>query len=164
MTLTTHIIIAGAVTKHIPGAHPVFIFLLALASHYGSDAIPHWDYKLGSFEEHESSDTREWNMGSTAFFKDLAKIAFDFMLGVTIFLFFARPHTAPEFLRAFLTIAGSTLPDFLQGVYYTRRAEFSKPIQQFHNFFHTKIKLGPYPLIGIPFQIIILLIALIFFV
>jgi hypothetical protein len=163
MTLTTHIIIAGAVTKQIPGAHPVFIFLLALASHYLSDAIPHWDYKLNSFDKNESSDTRKWNMGSAEFFQDIAKIAFDFALGSIVFFLLARPHTAPEFLHMFLTIAGSTLPDFLLGIYYTRRAEWLKPFQQFHGLMHTKIRLGPYPLIGVPFQIIIILVALIFF-
>lgn len=151
MTLATHIVIATAVAKPIASVSPILGFFVALASHYLSDAIPHWDYRLYSLADKDSAENRKFNF-SKVFLKDLARIALDFFAGLAIVLFLYWPTTTKELVEILLLAAGGTLPDFLQGVYYTRRAEFLLPLQRFHDFMHTKIKLGPYPLLGVPFQ------------
>lgn len=161
MTLTTHIIIAAAVAKPLLNVHPAFAFLAALASHYLSDAIPHWDYKPFP----EKSD--EWEAGvgqiklnDPAYLRGFLRITVDFFIGSLLLFLILRPDGSQEFLSMAAAILGGVLPDFLQGLYGTRYFEFLRPIQRFHDKIHSKIKLGPYPLIGAPFQIIIFLTAL----
>lgn len=165
MTLTTHIAIAAAVTKPLMGFHPGIVFAAALASHYLSDTIPHWDYTILSFPDKTLDDVhkRKWDFSIKTFWIDILRIGSDFFIGSTILWLILRPETLAEWIFAAAVIAGGTLPDFLQGVYYTRKADFLKPPHIFHDFMHTKIKLGPYPLIGIPFQILVFSIAIYFF-
>lgn len=161
MTLATHIVIAAAASKPIGMAHPILVFLVSLASHYLSDAIPHWDYHLSSLPERK--DMRERAFSSVrAFLHDFKKIALDALLGTVIVLATLRPQTGEQYFFLALIVVGSTLPDFLQGVYYATHWKVLEPIQRFHDFMHTKIKLGPYPKFGIPFQAIIALIAVYF--
>ena len=162
MTLTTHIAIAAAITKPFIKQHPILAFFVAIASHYLSDAIPHWDYRLGSLAGGENPDKREWQFKTHTFWEDFSRFAFDGFLGAGIAFLIIRPASLHEFFLWSLVVIGSCLPDFLQGVYYTRKAEFLKPLSHFHNRIHSKIKLGPYPLIGVPFQLIILFISLYF--
>ena len=159
MTLATHIIIAAAVTKSIAPAHPLLIFTTAIITHYLSDAIPHWDYSLSSIDSEVRHEERKWNFRDPTFLRDIRNIAFDAFLGTALVALIASPASSSEFLWLFLTAAGAVLPDFLQGVYFTRRADFLRVIHHFHGFMHSKIALGPYPLIGIPFQAIIFLTA-----
>ena len=55
MTLTTHSLIAAAVTKPLAAANPLLIFAAAFASHLIADAIPHWDYPLASLVKKEQN-------------------------------------------------------------------------------------------------------------
>ena len=161
MTLTTHAAIAAALAKPLMRGHPLLIFAVALVSHYLSDAIPHWDYPVHSLQHvsgHKSES--EWNYTSAVFWKDLNHMALDAILGMGILFFFMRPELPRDWFLFSLIIIGSMLPDFLQGLYFTKKATFLKPLQHFHDKMHTKIKLGPYPAIGIPFQLIILLCSL----
>ena len=160
MTLTTHIAIAAAIAKPFIKTHPILGFFIAIASHYLSDAIPHWDYRLGSLAGGENPDKREWQFKTNRFSKDFFHFAFDGFLGAGIAFLIIRPASLHEFFLWSLIIVGSCLPDFLQGVYYTRKAEFLKPISRLHSRMHTKIRLGPYPLLGVPFQLLILGISL----
>lgn len=151
MTLTTHSIIAAAVTRPIAAVHPALLFFAALASHYLSDAIPHWDYPLGAVEDTENPDKRHWSRDWRLLSGDIARFAIDGFLGAGIVLLLLRPASSDDWLRALAIIIGGSLPDFLQGVYMFG-LRILKPHQRMHDFFHTKILLGPYPLIGIPFQ------------
>jgi len=163
MTLATHIIIAAAITKPLAPYHPVFTFAVAMLSHYLSDIVPHWDYAIKSFNKNgaaENHDTPRWSFRSLSFRQDLLRFSIDGFLGTGILYALLRPQSLEAFLLFITTIVGSTLPDFLQGLYFTRYFEFLKPIQRFHDLMHTKIKLGPYPRIGVPFQIIIFLLAM----
>ncbi|TSC69519.1 MAG: hypothetical protein G01um101466_12 [Parcubacteria group bacterium Gr01-1014_66] len=161
MTLTTHVAIAAAVTNPLMHTHPALIFIVAAASHYVSDAIPHWDYPLHSIA-HESGYKSEsrFNWHSNTLLTDLNHMIFDGVLAIGILFFFMRPEVLRDWLMFGAIAIGSTLPDFLQGVYFTKKAAFLKPLQLFHDRMHTKIKLGPYPLIGIPFQLTILFLSL----
>ena len=154
MTLTTHSVIAAAITRPIMHSHPALIFLVGVASHYLSDAVPHWDYSLGSVVQSDNHKRHlDWHgsPGLTAF----VKICLDFFLGFGIVFLVVRPDSTQKFLWAGLSVFGGVLPDLLQGVNLTLKSHPLWPLQRFHDFCHTKIRLGPYPLIGIPFQLAI---------
>lgn len=159
MTLTTHSIIAAAVTKPLAAAHPAFILIAAIASHYFSDAIPHWDYPLGSIEDIEDSEKRHWGTNKRAIMKDIKRFALDGFLGAALVLLVIRPNTTEQWTWALLAIIGGSLPDFLQGLSMLK-LPFLRPHQRLHDFMHAKIRLGPYPRFGIPFQALIYMIAL----
>lgn len=162
MTLATHIVIAGAIAKPLMAYNPIFAFLAALASHYLSDAIPHWDYDLESLEERDNSEKQRWNFSRSSTVGDLAHAALDGLLG-SAFLFVVFPPTSLDiFYWLVVVVMGAVLPDFLQGLYFFRRPPWMRPIHDFHSLMHTKIKLGAYPLIGIPFQFVIFIIAVSF--
>lgn len=164
MTLATHIVIAGAIAKPLMGLNPIFAFLAALASHYLSDAIPHWDYDLESLEERDNTEKQRWNFSRNSTVGDFAHAALDGLLG-SAFLFVVFPPTSLDiFYWLVVVVMGAVLPDFLQGLYFFRRPPWMRPIHNFHSFMHTKIKLGPYPLIGIPFQVAIFLLFFYFLI
>ena len=159
MTLTTHSIIAAAVTRPLAHLHPALTFAVALASHYLSDAIPHWDYKLESIHKTEDVDARAWSHNPRMLLRDIARFSADGLLGAGIVLLVTWPVTPREWLWAGSAIVGGSLPDFLQGLYMAR-ARFLKIHQRAHDFMHSDIRLGPYPAIGIPFQLAIAFAAL----
>lgn len=166
MTLTTHIIIAEVVARPLARLNPIFGFIVGILSHYLLDAIPHWDYKLKSSLANENRLPGEKKIRFTreSFWPDVAKTALDTFIGLIIILFLMPPKSIHETVFLLATAFGGVLPDFLQGAYGSGYAEFLKPVQKFHDTMHTKIKLGPYPLIGVPFQIFIILIAVYFLV
>lgn len=159
MTLTTHSIIAAAVAKPLMAMNPLAAFTVAIASHYLSDAIPHWDYPLCSIEDKEDKEKRHWGSNRRMLVRDISSMALDGLLGAGIVLAIVRPATTQQWLWALMVIIGGSLPDFLQGLYMLK-LRFLRPHQRLHDLFHTKIRLGPYPLVGIPFQLIIAAIAL----
>lgn len=159
MTLTTHSIIAAAVTKPFAAMSPLLIFVIAIASHYLSDAIPHWDYQLTSIEDKEDKEKRRWGSNRRMLIKDISSMALDGFLGVGIVLLVVRPVTTQQWAWVLAAIIGGSLPDFLQGLYMLK-LKFLRPHQRLHDIFHTKIRLGPYPLFGISFQMIFFAIAL----
>ena len=158
MTLATHIVIAAALTKPIAAQHPILAALVAIASHYLSDAIPHWDYGVKSVLDNENLNTRRWSTNRALLRRDMRRFAIDGFSGAAIVLLVVWPTTTTQWLWIATAIIGGALPDFLQGV--SLFLPFLRPHTRFHHFMHTKIKLGPYPLIGIPFQIVITLVAI----
>lgn len=165
MTLTTHSIIAAAAAKPFANSHPVFIFLAALASHYLADAIPHWDYRLHSLiEGEEGLHKKDIIFTRATFWFDLMRSAADAIFGLIIVALLVWPTSLHDWLFVILSSVGGILPDFLQGLYYGLRLNILKPHQYLHDWIHAKIKLGPYPKLGIPFQLIIVLIAIVFLI
>lgn len=156
MILITHALIGAAAASPFGAAHPVIAFLIGYASHLLADAIPHWDYQLLSLGDQEKSDDFRWAFKSAAFRKDVIRIVLDFSAGIGLVLL-VRPEPSLSLLSAVL---GGIAPDALQGIYFTRYAPFLKSLQKMHDSFHTEMKLGPYPLIGIPFQTFIALTAI----
>ncbi|TSC68902.1 MAG: hypothetical protein G01um101466_265 [Parcubacteria group bacterium Gr01-1014_66] len=159
MTLTTHSIIAAAIAKPLMQMNPLLAFVAALASHYLSDAIPHWDYPLASIEDKEDKEKRHWGSNRRMLMKDISRMALDGFLGAGILLLIVRPVTTQQLLWTLAVIIGGSLPDFLQGLYMLK-LKFLTPHQRLHDIFHTNIRLGPYPLFGVPFQLVIAAIAL----
>ncbi|MEK7541500.1 MAG: hypothetical protein AAB533_01485 [Patescibacteria group bacterium] len=167
MTLTTHIVIAAAVTRSLAQSHPLLGFFTALASHYLADAIPHWDYPMLALPNNTDDEQKlHWGAGKARVFRkrlvrDVRTFAADALLGVMIILLIIRPASHDQWWWVAGAVIGGVLPDFLQGVYLSGAA-FLRPLQYFHDWCHTNIKLGPYPLIGIPFQLVIAGIAVYF--
>ncbi len=153
MTLTTHSIIAAAVTKPLARMNPLIALIVAIATHYLSDAIPHWDYKILSIEN-ETSENRHLGSNRKAITKDIFHFALDGFLGAAIIILITRPATLQQWLWVMAAVIGGCLPDFLQGL-YVLKLRFLRLPQKFHDMFHTNIRLGAYPLFGIPFQVII---------
>ena len=164
MTLTTHIAIAAAVTRPIAHIHPALTFVVALASHYLSDAIPHWDYELRSPEKDELARVKKISVHHPEFGQDFIKMSLDGTLGLALMWFIIGPVSFETTIWIGLAAVGGCLPDFLQGVYTILDLKFLAPLHRFHHLMHTKIRLGPYPKMGIPFQLVILFITLYFLI
>lgn len=162
MTLAVHALIGAAASRRLGMHNPLALFIVGAATHYLSDAIPHWDYRLLSFPHGEKSQTRRWPFASAAFKKDIVRIACDGALGMVLVLLIGQPASFATAIPFLLAAFGAMAPDLLQGIYFTGYAAFLKPFQKFHDFCHTKIKLSPYPAIGVPFQIIIAIAAIYF--
>ncbi len=163
MTLTTHMVVATAVTKPLARLNPVIGFCAAVASHYLSDAIPHWDYQIHAMKDKGDGEKQHWNASKAQTFRkevirDVHNFAIDGLLGATVTLALIRPASAGQWWWAAAAIIGGALPDFLQGLYLSGFS-LLKPLQRIHDRMHTKIKLGAYPAIGIPFQLVIALVA-----
>lgn len=157
MILATHIMIASAVTKHAAADGPITIFLLGLASHYVSDAVPHWDYLIHSLPP--KGDPNPARPSKKEVFLDYFKIALDGLAGLSLMFWIVSPKDLRGVIFALLAAAGSVLPDFLQFLCRILKIDFLKPLQDFHDKIHNEIKLNNHPLIGVPLQIIILAVA-----
>jgi len=154
MTLTTHSIIAAAVTKPLAHMNPLIALIVAVGTHYLSDAIPHWDYKILSIENAEDKENRHFGSNKRAIAKDIFHFALDGFLGAGIIILITLPATLQQWLWVGAAVIGGCLPDFLQGL-YVFKLPFLRLPQKFHDMFHTDIRLGAYPLFGIPFQLAI---------
>lgn len=162
MTLTTHILIAVAATKPIALSHPGLIFAVAIASHYLSDLIPHWDYRIRSLVQGKRPGEEHWQPHGPSLRNDIIHGSSDFLIGSLSALVLSR--ITPEFNLWWYSSAviGGVLPDALKALYeLLGRPKFLTTVETMDAKLHTKIRLGPYPLIGIPFQLAILAVAVI---
>ncbi len=159
MILATHIVIAAAVTKPFIGAHPFLAFAAALASHYLTDAVPHWHYPVDSIDERDNPEKKTWRRDEKVLVRDFLRFALDGFGGAAIAFFLIWPQNAAEVWWLIAAIIGSVLPDALQGVYMAG-GRFLKPLQLFHDRLHSKILLDAYPWIGIPSQLLVAAVAL----
>lgn len=158
MILGTHVVIAAAAAKPLAGFHPLFTLLASIASHYLADAIPHWHYPTRAIAEKDDPETRQWRGDRAAIASDFLRFALDGAAGMTIVFFLTRPDLSGNFWWFAAAVTGSVLPDALAGVYMAG-IRFLKPHQIFHDRIHSKIRLDSYPLIGVPFQIVIATVA-----
>ncbi len=144
MTLATHIMVAGAITKPFLGrlSWP-FIFVISALSHYLSDAIPHYDYKLLSItwsEEHPKSHNIDLKLHLIAV--DLLNIAIDVAIGSAFLLILARPELNLHNIITYgLIILGGILPDALQPVFILWKKFPMDIVQEMHDFWHSKLRL-----------------------
>ena len=160
MILATHIVIAAAAVKPFAGTHPLVAFLIGIITHYASDAIPHWHYPTRTLpKEKEEKMGWTWQGDMRTRMGDVGRIALDAVVGCVAVLLISPPATPAEWWWLGAAAFGSILPDLLQGVYFAG-ARFLAPLQRFHDMIHAGIRLDAYPLIGIPFQAAIALIAL----
>ncbi len=153
MTLTTHAVVGAAIAAAMPN-HPVLGIVLAFASHFALDAIPHWDYHLRSMAEDEANPLKNDMKFGWDFVIDLFKIGFDFLLGLVLGYLIGG---------WWLGLAGGLagqLPDFLQFVYFKFRRPPITWLQRFHVWIHTSHKLKGKPLVGIASQLALIIAVL----
>lgn len=145
MTLATHILVAGALTKPFLGrVNGLTVFIISIFSHYLSDAIPHYDYKLLSIEWKEGQQKKDLEINREAKLVtiDLLNIAIDIAVGTAVLILSSRPEMNFSNLTTYsLIIAGSILPDALQPIFIMWKKFPMTPIQDFHDFWHAKTKL-----------------------
>lgn len=159
MTLATHAVIGASLTTLFP-ATPVLGFGLAVASHFLTDAIPHWDYHLQSKRGNAADElSTDLELGRDFLF-DLCKIGFDFCLGAGLaIIIWSVYHSFPLWLPL-LGVIGGVIPDFLQFVYFKYRREPLVSLQRFHLWIHTGRRWAGRYWLGVSSQI---LLALAFF-
>lgn len=144
MTLTTHILVAGAAAKIVGTAvgssNPALIFAVALLSHYLLDMIPHWSYRLPFVENGGKPTERKFRPDKKRFAIDFSKTALDGLLGTAILFALASPTSFLGIINTFLAAAGGMAPDGLQGIQVAYK-KFPMPlVQRLHDFFHFKNK------------------------
>lgn len=150
--LFTHTVIGTAAAGLVAG-NPVLGFGLALGSHYLSDVVPHWEYKLitksldPDFEEKILwTDRNLWI--------DILKLGVDFGLGIVVSILLFKLYFNVDWLTIIVGIMGGVLPDVLQFAYAKIKKEPFLLFQKIHNFFHSDIKWSKQPIKGISIQII----------
>ncbi|HEX5774860.1 MAG TPA: hypothetical protein VFY28_02775 [Candidatus Paceibacterota bacterium] len=133
MTLATHGIIGAAAAAIAPTVPPL-AFVLAFASHFLIDSLPHRDYQLASIDEKDDKLQTDMRMGKV-FAYDLLRTGTDAFIGLVIaFIIFNQWlfHVPPEIVM--LGVIGGLLPDFLQLVYFLTKHRLLLPLQRFHNW------------------------------
>ena len=149
MVLATHAVVGGALGRFLP---PPLSFLVGFLSHFLFDAIPHWDYPLGS---RKVDPTNKLNTDLTigrAFVFDLTKIALDLAIGFSLVFFF---HLA------FWAAVGAVLPDFLQFAYFKLRWPALRRLQRFHVWIHATKRLDERMILGPTLQILLIVAVLV---
>lgn len=158
MVLTTHAITGAAVASVLP-ANPVLAFFAGVVSHYLLDMIPHWEYKLLSRTPNKNGLEADLSINGL-FVLDLARVGFDFLLGV-FFVWLIFQPTLMLNSAIWWGMIGGVLPDPLQFVYFKFRHEPMLTLQKVHHWFHSPdLKLRERPFLGIIQQSIIVLIVL----
>ena len=136
MILTTHAIAGAAIGSLLPG-FPAAAFVLGFASHFALDALPHWDYPIGSASIHpKKGGALTLDRALTL---DLFHIGLDFALGIGVSLsFFHQPAALPAICDGLI---GGVLPDFLQFVYTRFPKSPIRHLQTFHERIHSPRRL-----------------------
>jgi hypothetical protein len=158
MTLTTHAVVGAAIASSMPN-YPVVGLILAFASHFVLDAIPHWDYPLSSQKTDNVNHMNDDMVINKDFFIDLLKIGTDMSCGVLLALLLFTLHGPHLFWIPMIGVFGAVLPDALQFAYFKWRREPLIALQRFHLWIHAKRDFDNKPLVGIPFQIAIMVLV-----
>ncbi|MCX6713473.1 MAG: hypothetical protein NTY66_04700 [Candidatus Vogelbacteria bacterium] len=137
MTLTTHAIVGASVAQFFPG-YPVVAFLAAIASHYLSDRIPHYNLgdHLNSLKRNETGSRKslEGFTYGRSFIRDGSIVGGDLILGVLLaFLFWTG---ASPWLVG-VGCLGGLLPDLLQIAYgFWNKNKILLTLRRFHDRMH----------------------------
>ena len=155
MILVTHGILGAAVSR-IFTANPIAAFFIGFASHLAFDMIPHWEYQIHSAERDPNDPKIVKDMAiNKQFFLDLSRFGLDALAGVVLPILLFDPHLNNPW-PIFWGAIGGILPDPLQFAYFKFKHWPLTWLQRFHVWIHANISLQDSPLVGIPFQILIL--------
>ncbi|HAO81410.1 MAG: hypothetical protein UV57_C0026G0008 [Parcubacteria group bacterium GW2011_GWD2_43_10] len=124
MYLTVHGTTAMLIARSVP--NPFVAFLLALASHFVLDFIPHGDEHL--LKAHFTRGQTARRMFGAASLDGLILLGF-----VAIFLWVGPTVNTSTFIWSLI---GALLPDVLQGIYFATETKWLKPFQNFHLGIH----------------------------
>lgn len=166
MVFTPHIITGGAISV-LAKANPLLSFVFGLFSHYALDVVPHWDYPLLSSTKSTSENALDGtiNVRGKAFAIDLVKVGIDFLIGLSITIYFFRDfHSISTFFLSPVLWGsfGGILPDLLQFAYYQIKREPLTTHQRFHDFMHTHIRLKGRNILGPSLQIVFVVLVIFF--
>ncbi|MCR4279909.1 MAG: hypothetical protein NUV82_00605 [Candidatus Komeilibacteria bacterium] len=128
MFLTVHSAVGMAIASRIDD--PVAVFVLAVASHYILDSIPHGDDNLVDKSLPELIRRRK-----------LTRI---FMVEVVLVLvlgFFILTKVPINPVYMWLAVLGAMLPDILWGVHSVVKWRWLEPHNRFHNLVHNPLKI-----------------------
>ena len=160
MILATHAILGAAIGRFLPD-DPFLGFLLGVASHFASDAIPHWDYRLRSAVDDENHHMVDMRLGKE-FLIDISKISVDIILGVGLAFAIFGAHTSREFISISAGILGGVLPDGLQFLYFKIKKEPFIFIQKIHKAVQARRNLKHRFQLGVISQVAVVLVAVFF--
>lgn len=146
MILLVHALVGATIGSYITNYW--LIFLLAVASHFLLDIIPHRDYNTEPLEN--GMDVTSW--------PTLVKVALDLGTGIILVLVFT--WNSPVKNMIFWGMISSIFPDGLTFLTWRTKNPLLEKITYLHrNIFHTKDNKKTPLLWGISIQIIISLIA-----
>ncbi len=157
MILVAHILLGALIGLTAPHQYWL-VFIIAFASHFLLDAIPHYEYNIRLLEERS-----EERRGVPNIFRDkkaflvLGEIAFDFLLGLLIIVLLVWFSPARQY--ALVGALSAALPDGLLALYWVTRTPLLEKLARFHRFVHPKNKNTPL-LWGIATQLAVGLIAI----
>ncbi len=160
MVLTTHAVTGAAVASFFP-SHPILAFVLAFASHFAMDSIPHWSYAILS-ETMNPNGKDEFKIDKR-FIYDIIRVGTDALLGIflAMVLFSTNNSLTPKNNFDLIILGGAffgILPDALQFAYSKWHHEPLISLQKFHMWIHSKKDIKG-ALWGVTSQIILIVIV-----
>ncbi len=149
MFLTVHATVGAIIGQYSPNIWLAFIF--GVISHYLLDAIPHGDETLGG------KDKKNVSKKDIIFIIKIASLD-----GTTMSIFLAYLYFQ-GFINISLPIlagvAGSIVPDFMNGIYLLTKSKFLEKSSLFHFNLHFIFKTSVSLKVGLVIQFIFLLVA-----
>ncbi len=159
MILVTHGIVGASIALSMPNS-PVLGAVLAFASHFLLDAIPHWDYELKSLESQKDPLLTKI-IRNHHLYPDMCRVAFDGLLGLSLPLVIMFLLVGNHLYIALLGAVFAILPDFFQFLFFKTKAKWLGWYIKFHNLVHSKKRFDGRPGIGIVMQVGIWAIAIV---
>jgi archaellum biogenesis protein FlaJ (TadC family) len=158
MILVVHILLGALIGLIIPHQYWL-VFVVAFASHFLLDAIPHYEYKIQLLKERAKEQKGIRNIfGDKKAFLILGKVATDFLLGILIAISLVWFSPAKQY--ALVGALSAALPDGLLALYWVIKTPPLEKLARFHRFVHPKNNKNTPPLWGISTQLIVGLIAI----
>lgn len=161
MILVTHAI-TGSVAALLFPTNPSLGLAVALASHFVTDAIPHWHYPLRSLERRPGNPLAERLHFGRDFWRDLLTIGSECAAGVILGGWLGY-QASPDLV--WLAGGGAVfgvLPDFMQLLYHLYPHGLLHRIQKFHKWVHASKHLDDQPFWGIGSQAVFVLLLILF--
>ncbi len=157
MILVTHGFIGAAIGRLLP-YNPLAAFALGAASHFLSDAIPHWHYPLLSQKRDKENPMNNDLIIGKGFLTDLVGIGLDCALGLVLPIIIFQgwdglANPSPAILAGAI---GGILPDPLQFLYMKWKKGPIVALQRFHMWIHAKTDLDRHHLLGIGSQFLVI--------
>lgn len=155
MILSTHIIVGGL----IGGTSKNYFWaaMLALASHYLLDAIPHWDYLTAKFKDATSSNKKFFK--EKYFWVDFLKIAIDIAIGIIVLFFLVRGKNL-NYYQITIGVFFAILPDPLQFISWTFKLAPLRYTDKIQAMAHSLKEPGIVPGLLVQIVVVILSVAL----
>src|SRR3989344_8004295 len=113
MILSSHIIVGSAVAESLmsnslTAGNAAAIFIIALASHYVLDIIPHWHYYVPSIDK----DKEEFISDKKIIARDALKVFLDGLIGLAVALWLIDlPMGSNKIFIVGIIVFASILPD-----------------------------------------------------